>query len=56
MKKLTDRINASIRPSRRRDLQVWGDARALPYTEGQAVVAAGRIGPAQFPIVKDRAA
>ena len=25
---------------------MWGDARALPYTEGEAVIAPGQIGPA----------
>ena len=30
---------------RRPQLDYWGDARALPYTEGQAVMGPGSIGP-----------
>ena len=28
------------------DVQSWGDSRALPFTEGQAVVGPGAIAPA----------
>ena len=33
---------------RRSDLTVWGDSRSLPFTEGQAVVGSGLIGPAHL--------
>ncbi|MDJ0961302.1 MAG: hypothetical protein QNJ88_11625 [Acidimicrobiia bacterium] len=31
----------------------WSDARAMPYTEGQAVVGPGQIGPGPAPIAHD---
>lgn len=34
--------------TRRSDVTVWGDSRSLPFTEGQAVVGAGLIGPANL--------
>ena len=34
------------RLGRRSDIQQWGDARAMPFTEGQAVLGSGQIGPA----------
>ena len=41
-------LNHNVRLMMRRppDVQSWGDARALPFTEGQAVVAPGAIAPA----------
>jgi hypothetical protein len=39
--------------TRRPEVTVWGDARALPYTEGQAIVGRGSIGPG-FPTVEHR--
>ena len=33
------------RLTRRSDVTVWGDSRSLPFTEGQAVVGPGLIGP-----------
>lgn len=42
LRRLRTRIN------RRSHVTVWGDSRSLPFTEGQAVVGAGLIGPANL--------
>jgi hypothetical protein len=34
------------RMGRRTDIEQWGDARSKPFTEGQAVLNSGQIGPA----------
>ena len=35
--------------TRNGDITVWGDARSMPYTEGQAVVGPGQVGPGPVP-------
>jgi hypothetical protein len=46
MERFTTTLRRIVRKiNRRPEVEYWGDARALPYTEGQAVLAPGMIGP-----------
>ena len=49
MKTLSNLLKNVRRMGRSPYPEAWGDARALPFTEGQAVLAPGSIGPASEP-------
>ena len=46
MRDITRSLKSKLgRRNRRQEMQAWGDARSMPFTEGQAVLAPGHIGP-----------
>lgn len=49
MKQLISTLTMSKRKRRLSEIQKWGDPRSKPFTEGQAVIAPGQIGPAAVP-------